>query len=109
MAKDLLKILVINRPWREGEKCVAVFDKYACMGYDLIIFPYREDKKNTEVVFFNRQHEYTFDKLFCIHIECDIDDWLYDFDLEGVTEQTFYDILDQQFEVSISNLTDIEK
>jgi hypothetical protein len=112
MNKEPLKILVIDRPWREGEKPCPVFIKYGDKGYDVIIFPFTETKRKTEVIFFSHyKHHSIFEELFCIRIPYDMDggDPFYDFDLEDIEEQTFYDILDQKFEVSTSKLTEVER
>ena len=110
--KKELKILVINRAWKEGEKPVPIFKKYRAEGYDVIIFPFTEDKRRTEVIFFDlHKHLLPFEELFNINIEYDMDggDPFYDFDLAEISEEVFYDILDQEFEVSSFSLTDIER
>lgn len=109
--REELKILVIDRQLREDEKPVPMFEKYERKGFNVIIFPFKEDKRRTEVIFFNFRNLSIFEQLFNIRIEYDMDggDPFYDFDLEEIDEQTFYDILDQKFEVSTSNLTDVEK
>jgi hypothetical protein len=113
--KSKLAILVIDRSWKEGEKPVSMFEKYQKnneKGYDVIIFPFTETKRRTEVIFFSYyNHLKVFQNLFNINIDYDLDggDPFYDFDLPEIDEQAFYDILGQEFEVITSNLTDVEK
>lgn len=111
MEKTKLKILVINRSLEKEEKPFLLFKKYRQEGYDVIIFPFTEKKKLTEVIFFNYSHLSDFEELFCITIEYDLDgdESCFDFDLKEIDEQSFYDVLDQRFEIHTVNLTDIEK
>lgn len=110
MIKQSLKILVINRPFNQTEKPVMLFERYEEKGYDMIIFPFREDKRRTEIIFFSFPIKDDLSILFNVHIDYDPDggDPFYDFDLEGIDEQACYDILSQRFEISTFNLTDIE-
>jgi len=111
MAKGKLKILTVDRPLRQGEHPVRdIFDAYREKGYDMIIFPWKEDKPRTEVVVFSHDVLNDMRHVFEIpHKEYSEDEILYDFDLEGIDEQTFYDILYQHFEIIVSNLTEVER
>jgi hypothetical protein len=112
MSKEKLNILVIDRHLTDEEKPVLLFKKYQIEGYDVIIFPFREDKRITEVIFFSYYKCLrSFEELFQTIIEQDLDDvdTFYDFDLEEIDEDAFYDVLSQKFEVISSKLTEIEK
>ncbi|MCK5080756.1 MAG: hypothetical protein KAQ63_01210 [Candidatus Moranbacteria bacterium] len=110
MEKRKLKILEVDRLLKQGEKSVRdIFNAYRSKDYDIIVFPWRKDKTCTEVIVFSYSF---FDELkyfFEISNKGDEDDPFYDFDLEGMETQTFYDILDEQFEIEVNNLTDVEK
>lgn len=110
MDRKELKILVVDRELKQGEHPVRdIFDVYKEKGYDIIIFPWRADKPCTEVVVFSYTVLENMSDLFEIPFkEYDEDEIFYDFDLDGIDEQTFYDILDQRFEVLPDNLTGVE-
>ena len=114
MEKRELKILVVDRQLKQGEKVLRdIFDVYKekgdDKGYNIVVFPYRKDKAYTEVVIFSYSIYDDIRFYFKIPKNCGEDDTLYDFDLEGITEQTFFDILDSYgHEVITDNLTDVE-
>ncbi len=108
MEKRKLKILVINRSLKQGEHPVKDIFQHYKGKYDVIIFPWREDKKKTEVIFFDVYLIEQFEEIFSVSIELDAPGF-FDFDQEDVTEDTFYDMLDQEFEIDNFNLTDIEE
>jgi len=114
--KPNAKILVFDRPLNPGEN--AIKDIFIVYGgdsenkdkYDLIVFPYKEGKERTEVVIFSQTlMHYGIMDLFEAKCEWPEGEPFGDFDLEGIDEQTFYDILDQRFIVTTDNLSDIEK
>jgi hypothetical protein len=109
--KEDLKILVIDRSWKEGEKPVPFFEKAYVEEFNVVIFPLTEQKNCTEVIFFRYRYISWFQSLFHISIDYDMDggDPFYDFDLEDIDEQTFYDILDQDFNVLTSKLSKVEQ
>ena len=111
VTKEKINILVIDRPWGKEEKPVLMFEKYEKQGFDIVIFPFTETKRRIEVIFFDFLKRSIFEKLFHISIDYDLDeiDPFFDFVLREVDEQTFYDILDQVFEVLPLELTVVEK
>ena len=109
MGKPKLKILVVDRPLRPKANVVTVFDYYKTEGYELIVFPFREDKRRTEIVFFSSTLIDNLEKLLNIRIDYDEDNPFYDFDMEEVDEDAIYDILDQYFDLEVFNLSVIEK
>ena len=106
MEKEPANILVVNRPWKEGEHIVKdIFTVYG-KKYDLIIFPLTESKNRTEVVIFSRKLMFHgMMDLFEAKCEWPEGEPFGDFDLESIDEQTFYDILDQKFKVTTTNLS----
>ena len=77
----------------------------------VVIFPFREDKPYTEVVVLKISIKSSFEwgELFQISVDGDEDDPFFSFELEGIEEEVFYEILSQEFEVESSNLTTVEK
>jgi hypothetical protein len=109
---EKLTILVINRPTKVNENIVKdVFNVYGYK-YDLLIFPPKENSEECiiQAVSFKSQLRYDFSEIFNRDIDYeDEDDDFYDFDLEEIELDTFYDMLDRRFEVETFDLTDIEK
>jgi hypothetical protein len=104
--KKLLRVMVVNREFTKEElHVVDFFHNCKELGYDMVIFPFKEDKRRTEVIYFDYMLTDDFFLLFQARIETD-GPGFFDFDLEEITEETFYDILDQQFTVMPFNLTD---
>jgi len=110
--KSKLKVLVINRTPKENENVVEdVFRVYG-QAYDLIIFPPKEDSGECliQVVSFRSVLRNDLSQIFNRQIDYeDEEDDFYDFDLEEIELDIFYDMLSQRFEVQAFNLTDIEK
>lgn len=109
--KNKLRILVINRTTKENENIVKdVFNVFG-PNYDLLIFPPKENSEECliQAVSFKSNLRHDFSEIFNRHIDYeDEDDDFYDFDLEEIELDTFYDMLGQKFEVETFNLTDIE-
>ncbi len=109
MFKEKLKILVINRSLKEGEKPVRdIFDVYGDK-YNIIMFPPKENKNTVELIVFSRGHLFDLGRLFGIHPKYDLDDPFYDLDLDDIAEDTFYEVISQEFEIERDELTQIEK
>ena len=112
MEKTKVKVLVVDRALKEGEHAVKnIFFPYKVKDYDIVIFPFREDKPYTEVVVLKISIKSSFEwgELFQISVDGDEDDPFFSFELEGIEEEVFYEILSQEFEVESSNLTTVEK
>jgi hypothetical protein len=108
--KNNLKVLVINRTTKEYESIVKdVFQVYG-RKYDLLIFPPKENSKECliQVVSFKKELKDDFSEISNQHINDEHEDF-YDFDLEEIELDTFYDMLNQRFEIETFNLTDVEK
>jgi hypothetical protein len=108
--KTDLRILIVNRKSPAEENVVKdVFFKYR-NDFDLIVFPPKESGECViQCVSFKSQLRNDFSEIFNQHIDYeDEDDDFFDFDLQEIEMGTFYDMLDQRFEVSNYNLTAIE-
>lgn len=112
MNKDKLKVLVINRTTKENENIVKdVFNVYG-WDYDLILFPPKEESGECliQLVSFQSKLRSDFSEIFNQRIDYEYeDDDFYDFDLEEIKLDVFYDMLSQRFEVETFDLTSIEK
>lgn len=108
MEKRKLIILAVDRPLKQEEHSEDIFNVYREKGYDIVIFPWKSDKTRTEVIVFNYCIFSNIKYLFHLPYVYDEDETLYDFNLEGINEQEFYDILNQKFEVVTHNLTAVE-
>jgi len=107
--KTDLKILIINRESPAEENVVKdIFFKYR-KDFDLIVFPPKKESGECiiQAVSFRSQLRHYFSEIFNQHIDYE-DDEFYDFDLQEIEMDTFYDMLDQRFEVLNYNLIDIE-
>lgn len=110
MEKRKLKILEVNRPLKSKEHSVRdIFNVYSKKGYDIIIFPWKKDKPRVEAVVFNHSIFRELRELFYLPYWEEEDKMFYDFDLEDVDEETFYDILDRNYEIEVFYLTEIEE
>ena len=109
MTKELLKILVVDRPLKPKEKSVEISEKYDLKGYNIIIFPFTETSRLTQVIFFKYSMKDDFEKLFSTTVPCEEDDYIYRFHLEEINGETFCDILGKEFEINTFKLTDVEK
>jgi hypothetical protein len=107
-----LKVLIINRKLKENENVVEdVFGVYG-WDYGLIIFPPKEDSGECliQVVSFQSGLRNDLSQIFNRQIDYeDEEDHFYDFDLQEIELDTFYEMLSQRFEVQTFNLTDIER
>lgn len=111
--KNPLTVLVIDRPLKQGEK--AVKDIFYIYGekYGLIVFPPKEEDHECriQIVFFKYNLMSDLESIFHTSVDYDIDDPpdFFDFDLTEIGLDTFYDLLNQKFEVQPINLTDVER
>lgn len=95
--KKVLRIMVVDRKFGPlEEQGISFFNQCNALGYDMVIFPFREDNRRTEVIYFDFTLTEALQELFCVDFETDYPGFC-DFDLDEVEEQTFYDILNQQF------------
>ena len=109
MNQERLHLLLVNRLLRREKKPIDLYERYQVEGFDLIVFPWREDKLSTEIVFFDNTFAPELERLFNtgakardgIHFLC--------FDLEFTQTTTFIDNLRTKFELMVSNITDFEK
>lgn len=105
-----LKILIVNRESPTEENVVKdIFFKYR-NDFDLIVFPPKESGECIiQCVSFKSELRHDFSEIFNQYIDYeDEDDDFFDFDLCEIEMNTFYDMLDQRFEVLNYNLTNIE-
>lgn len=109
---EKLTILVINRPTKKNENVVKdIFNVYG-RKYDLLIFPPEENSVECliQAVSFKFGLRDIFSEIFNQYIDHENDDDdFYDFDLEEIELDIFYDMLGKRFEVETFNLTDIKK
>jgi hypothetical protein len=107
-----LKILIIDRTTKENESIVKdVFNAYG-WNYDLIMFPPKEDSEECliQLISFKPKLRNDFSEIFNRHVDYEYeDDDFYDFDLEEIELETFYEMLNSRFEIETFNLTEIEK
>lgn len=112
-SKNQLTILLIDCRLKENEEAVRdIFYVYK-EKYSLIIFPPKEDDPECriQIVFDDFSFLKKLEDLFSIRIEYDGNDpeEFFDFDLTEITEEAFYDVLSQEFEVTTFNLSEIKK
>lgn len=107
MNKEILKVLVIDKSLKPSE-LIALFDTYKIKGYHVFVFPLTEEKRETEVILLNYIMANILKQLFVIEITFNKDDTFFNFDLKEVGTKEFCDILNQKFEVSALNLTNVE-
>ena len=113
MNKQNLSILLIND--KESRKKNIVKDIFMKHGpiYDLIVFPPKilDPESRIQIVFFRYNLIERMESLFPVMIDYDMDDPpdFFDFDLIDIEEDAFYDILMQEYLISIKSLSEIEK
>ena len=111
MEKTKLKILVVDRALEQGEHPVSdIFSVYKQRGFDMVVFPYKEDKQMTEIIILNTNlwGLYNWERLLSTKVNYD-GPGFYDCDLEGVETDVFYEILEGEFEIDVEDLTSVEK
>ena len=113
MNRSKLTVLQIDRKLKEGEEAVRdIFYPYK-EKYDLIMFPPKDDDPECriQIVFDFFRLLKTLEVLFSIRIDYDGNDPedFFDFDLTEITEEAFYDVLNQEFDVTTINLSEIKK
>lgn len=108
MNKQAIKILSVNRNLKPKEQPIDLFEKYNIKGYHVMIFPIGGSERTVEVVFFDEENIPVMEELFSIKIPHSEDDFFYEFEINDIDEQGFYDVLNQKFEISTYKLTDIE-
>lgn len=110
MEKTKLKILVVDRNLKQGEHPVTdIFSVYKHRGFDMVIFPYREDKQTTEIIILNTNLKDPYDWQKMLSAEVNSGPGFYDCDLDSVTEDVLYEILEGEFEIETETLTSAEK
>ncbi len=108
MDKNKLTILVIDRPFKEKETAAKNILPIYGPKYDLIMFPPKEDDPETRIqlVFCKQKLIEEFKNLFSIRFDYGPNDLneFFDFDIADIDE-----VLSQNFEIKIFNLTEVEK
>ena len=81
--------------------------------YSLIVFPPKEDDAECriEVVSFDYGKLFSFEEIFQISIDYDVDDPddFFHFDLTEIEEDVLYEILESHYSISLHNLSEVEK
>jgi hypothetical protein len=113
MEKRPLTILLMNRPLNECENVVKDIFLVYKEKYDLIMFPPKEsDPECTiQIVFDKFSLLYELQDLLQISIEYDGNDPadFFDFDTTEISEEAFYEVLSQSFDITTFELTEVEK
>jgi hypothetical protein len=109
MNKQPIKVLSVDRNLKPKEQPIDLFERYNIKGYNVMIFPIKKSERTVEVVFFDEENIPVMEELFSIKIPSSEDNFFYEFEINDIDEQGFYDVLDKKFEISTYKLTDIEK
>ncbi len=110
--KDKLNILVINRNLNQNETATQhIFPIYGEL-YDLMLFPPKElgTELLIQFVFYKYSLITNLENIFHKSIQYDGNDAadFFDMDITEIELNVFYDMLNQEFEVNVTELTTIE-
>jgi hypothetical protein len=108
MQKLVKNILIIDRFLKEGEILENMVCPYQWTKYDIVIFPsVKKAKMSARIFFFGYYIRCIFEALFLIHPVHNKKGHYYELNF-NTAEDVIYNILAEEFEITISNLTEIE-
>ena len=103
--KRKLHVLIVDQALKESDgPNPPFFMRCGSHGYDMVVFPFRDDKPTTEVIYFSPGINDDLLELFGPQ-DYHYGDTFSDFDLDEIDLETFYDILSKSFEIIPRNFS----